>query len=409
MFHVKHATASSEAPSPASLARRPSSAHGDGIGDEQPDRGARQRGGDQTDHGDESDAPAGHALHVITVAAPGALNFTGGVHTPNILAGNGAFGVGAGATLTLANSASTATGTLTNAGTLNLSNTQYDGAVVNQNTLNVNVAGAQTTSQIGGGLTIASAANPGTTIGAGATLTTGGSAIQLQSGTVTIANGATLAGHVEVGSFVTLGGLSAVHQFTRLGDSSFLAGGTIVVMDVPPYCMAQGDRAELSGINEVGLKRRGFTDEQVARVKDAYRALFRQKQLLKDAVAQLRRHRHDDAHAAIGQSHHDRRGHGPDQPVVGADRGAALAGERVGRPFEGEGRDDGGELGEQQQHRGAEHAQLQVAPVRRPDIGPEVDDGGHQRAAVGGHAGWLVGRCVSCGHSEPGSGWSTFI
>ena len=101
------------------------------------------------------------------------------------------------------------------------------------------------------------------------------------------ANGATLAGHVEVGSFVTLGGLSAVHQFTRLGDSSFLAGGTIVVMDVPPYCMAQGDRAELSGINEVGLKRRGFTDEQVARVKDAYRALFRQKQLLKDAVAQL--------------------------------------------------------------------------------------------------------------------------
>ena len=75
--------------------------------------------------------------------------------------------------------------------------------------------------------------------------------------------------------------------FTRLGDSPFLAGGTIVVMEVPPYCMAQGDRAELSGIKEVGLKRRGFTDEQVARVKDAYRALFRQKQLLKDAVAQL--------------------------------------------------------------------------------------------------------------------------
>jgi UDP-N-acetylglucosamine acyltransferase len=103
------------------------------------------------------------------------------------------------------------------------------------------------------------------------------------------ANSATLAGHVEVGSFVTLGGLSAAHQFTRLGDSSFLGAGTIVVMDVPPYCMAQGDRAELSSINEVGLKRRGFTDEQVARVKEAYRVLFRQKNLLKDAIAQLQK------------------------------------------------------------------------------------------------------------------------
>jgi len=102
------------------------------------------------------------------------------------------------------------------------------------------------------------------------------------------ANGATLAGHVEVGDFVTLGGLSAVHQFTRIGAHAFIAGGAIVVMDVPPYCIAQGDRAELAGLNVVGLQRHGFTEEQLARVKDAYRVLFRSKLPLEEAVASLR-------------------------------------------------------------------------------------------------------------------------
>jgi len=102
------------------------------------------------------------------------------------------------------------------------------------------------------------------------------------------ANGATLAGHVEVGDFVTLGGLSAVHQFTRIGAYAFIAGGAMVVMDVPPYCMAQGDRAELAGLNVVGLQRHGFTEEQLARVKDAYRILFRSKLPLEEAVARCR-------------------------------------------------------------------------------------------------------------------------
>ncbi len=102
------------------------------------------------------------------------------------------------------------------------------------------------------------------------------------------ANGATLAGHVEVGDFVTLGGLSAVHQFTRIGAHAFIAGGAMVVMDIPPYCIAQGDRAELAGLNVVGLQRHGFTEEQLARVKDAYRVLFRSKLPLEEAVARLR-------------------------------------------------------------------------------------------------------------------------
>jgi UDP-N-acetylglucosamine acyltransferase len=103
-----------------------------------------------------------------------------------------------------------------------------------------------------------------------------------------LANCGTLAGHVEVGDYVTLGGLAAVHQFTRIGDHAFIAGGAMVTMDVPPYCTAQGDRAELSGLNTVGLTRHGFTDEQLSRVKHAYRILFRSKLGLNEALSQLK-------------------------------------------------------------------------------------------------------------------------
>ena len=110
---------------------------------------------------------------------------------------------------------------------------------------------------------------------------------QVANGCV-FANSATLAGHVEVGDFVTVGGLSAVHQFTRIGKYAFIAGGSMVVMDVPPYCTAQGDRAELVGLNTVGLTRRGFTDEQLRRVKEAYRLMFRSKLGFNEGLAQVR-------------------------------------------------------------------------------------------------------------------------
>ncbi len=102
------------------------------------------------------------------------------------------------------------------------------------------------------------------------------------------ANGATLGGHVEVGDHAILGGLAAVHQFTRIGRHAFLAGGSMVVMDIPPFCMAQGDRAELVGVNSVGLARHGYTEEQIARVKEAYRILFRSKLPLDEAVERIR-------------------------------------------------------------------------------------------------------------------------
>ncbi|MCB0335344.1 MAG: acyl-ACP--UDP-N-acetylglucosamine O-acyltransferase [Bdellovibrionales bacterium] len=88
------------------------------------------------------------------------------------------------------------------------------------------------------------------------------------------ANGVALAGHVVVGDYILLGGLSGVHQFVRLGDHAMLGAGSMVAQDIPPFCVAQGDRAALVGIHQIGLSRRGFADEQIAELKQAFRALF---------------------------------------------------------------------------------------------------------------------------------------
>lgn len=105
---------------------------------------------------------------------------------------------------------------------------------------------------------------------------------------VILANCATLAGHVVVADHVILGGLSAVHQFTRLGRHAFVSGGAMVAMDIPPYCTAQGDRAKLAGLNTVGLSRHGYSAEAIARIKTAYKILFRSRLGLREAVAKVR-------------------------------------------------------------------------------------------------------------------------
>ncbi len=88
------------------------------------------------------------------------------------------------------------------------------------------------------------------------------------------ANSAALAGHVIVGSYCTIGGLAAVHQFVRLGDYCLLGGGSMVSKDVPPFCLAQGDRAHLVGLNTVGLERHSISVESIASLKQLYRQLF---------------------------------------------------------------------------------------------------------------------------------------
>lgn len=92
---------------------------------------------------------------------------------------------------------------------------------------------------------------------------------------VILANNATLAGHIVIGDHVTVGGLVAIHQFVRIGDFAYIGGKSAVVKDIPPYVIAAGDRATLHGLNKVGLKRNGFSEEAVSHLKKAYRIIFR--------------------------------------------------------------------------------------------------------------------------------------
>ncbi|MBK7470827.1 MAG: acyl-ACP--UDP-N-acetylglucosamine O-acyltransferase [Betaproteobacteria bacterium] len=102
-----------------------------------------------------------------------------------------------------------------------------------------------------------------------------------------LANGVTLAGHVRVGDFTILGGFTAVHQHCRIGAHCMLGGGSIVLQDVPPYVMANGNSASPHGVNSEGLKRRGFTAEAIAAIRRAYKTLYKSGLLLEEAKAQL--------------------------------------------------------------------------------------------------------------------------
>lgn len=106
---------------------------------------------------------------------------------------------------------------------------------------------------------------------------------------VIVANGAQFAGHVAVEDHVVVGALVGVHQYVRIGESAILGAGSMVSQDVPPFCNATGDRARLHGLNQVGLKRRGFSEEVIAELKRAYRILFRSGLRLSEAVARARR------------------------------------------------------------------------------------------------------------------------
>ena len=103
---------------------------------------------------------------------------------------------------------------------------------------------------------------------------------------IVMSNCATLGGHVELGDWVILGGLSAVHQFTKVGAHCFIANNTAVTRDVPPYIMAVGQPAEPHSVNSEGLKRRGFSAVQIRNIKNAYRLLYRQGLKLKDALVE---------------------------------------------------------------------------------------------------------------------------
>lgn len=105
---------------------------------------------------------------------------------------------------------------------------------------------------------------------------------------VVMANGATLAGHVTIEDYAIVGGLVAIHQFVRIGESAILGGGAMVTLDVAPFCMAAGDRAVLHGLNVIGLRRRGFSPQTIQALRAAYRTIFRSGLRLQDALEELR-------------------------------------------------------------------------------------------------------------------------
>jgi UDP-N-acetylglucosamine acyltransferase len=103
------------------------------------------------------------------------------------------------------------------------------------------------------------------------------------------ANNASLAGHVHVGDWVIFAGFTGVHQFCRIGAHSFVGHGVLLPQDLPPYVMVAGEPPQPRGINSEGLRRRGFGADAIARIKQAYRTLYRAGLSLEEAAREIAR------------------------------------------------------------------------------------------------------------------------
>jgi len=101
-----------------------------------------------------------------------------------------------------------------------------------------------------------------------------------------LANGATLAGHVELGNHVVIGGLTPVHQFVHIGDYAMIGGASALSQDVPPFCLAEGNRAVLRGLNLTGIRRNMERDE-INALKSAYKELFEEGNPLQEVAEAL--------------------------------------------------------------------------------------------------------------------------
>ncbi|HPK53328.1 MAG TPA: acyl-ACP--UDP-N-acetylglucosamine O-acyltransferase [Smithellaceae bacterium] len=101
---------------------------------------------------------------------------------------------------------------------------------------------------------------------------------------IIMSNGATLGGHTHIEDYAIIGGLTGVHQFSRIGAHCIIGGASGVNKDVPPYTTAAGNHAKLFGLNLIGLKRRGFSEDTISALKKAYRIIFRSHLLLNVAL-----------------------------------------------------------------------------------------------------------------------------
>ena len=101
-----------------------------------------------------------------------------------------------------------------------------------------------------------------------------------------LANGATLAGHVELGNHVVIGGLTPIHQFVHIGDYAMIGGASALSQDIPPFCLAEGNRAVLRGLNLTGI-RRSMERDEINALKSAYKALFEDGNPLQEVAEAL--------------------------------------------------------------------------------------------------------------------------
>ncbi len=106
---------------------------------------------------------------------------------------------------------------------------------------------------------------------------------------VIFSNNGTLGGHVQVGDHAMMGGLTAVHQFCRIGRFAITGGCSKIVQDVPPFMIADGNPAEIRGINLVGLERKNFSAESVKLIKEAFRLIYRSKYNTRQSVEAMRK------------------------------------------------------------------------------------------------------------------------
>lgn len=104
---------------------------------------------------------------------------------------------------------------------------------------------------------------------------------------VIIANSVQMGGHVEIGDWAIIGGIVPIHQFTKIGTHVMIGGGFRTVKDVPPYALAGNTPLKFEGVNSVGLRRRGFSNEQIAGIKNAYDVIYYSGYNVSDAVKKI--------------------------------------------------------------------------------------------------------------------------
>jgi len=178
-------------------------------------------------------------------------------------------------------------------------NTLFAYCSIGQKTQDLKYSGEPTSLEIGDGNTFREfcTVNRGTLPGTKTVVGNGGNFLAYShiahdcvvGNQVVFSNNGTLAGHVTVGDGAIIGGLTAIHQFCRVGRHAITGGCSKIVQDIPPFMIADGNPAEVRGVNSIGLERAGFSSDSIRALKEAYRLLYRGKLNANQAVEAIRR------------------------------------------------------------------------------------------------------------------------